>query len=323
MKYVSMCVTVALLVAALIFSPYHKSTVTDVTVGKGKGISEPLENLEDVVDFLDFLSGSTGGESLSYSTQGGKSLSSVNDAGFSVSPLAAETIPNKSAQKKYTSGTWHEDALVKISAQEQGGDYYSFSLSRRLSGYMTTTSSYYVSKGNISASTGENCIFDVEVYKDTVHSLIKINQFDGLYENLSDEVTLSAEFFGTWFDMGEFSDIMDIDMMNRQYLSEFQVFLEECCFADSKQLSQMGVERIDGKGKVRLLSEDMEMVVDMKQEKNPTIHISSGHVSNSSSMKEQTTMELSYRFENINNTVVALDPKIEIHNIEDYMKEMK
>ncbi len=307
MKYVSMCVTVVLLVAALIFAPATDSVSKDVKVGKGKGVSESLESVEDVIGFLRFLSPKNEEEVLMENVRLVYSLSASNDISNVVQVLAKEDVKAEKSQKEYTSGTWSEKAFYKKMYEYGEDGKYTYSATTLLTSYMTETKSYYILQATVISSEGNNYVFDAEVYQDEKQVLVKYNRFDSFMQ-------ISNGFFGKWIDASNaLYDFHDIDSFIRGYLETMCECLEKYCLADSKELAEAEVERIQTDDKVRLVGDGINVVVDLKNGKAPMITCSYSNASEGSS----EFLMLIYSFENINNTIVAFDYDVEIYDMND------
>lgn len=303
MRYLSMILCVCLLIAAVIIMPEEQEWIG---IGRGNGKDDVITTVREVGDFLAFVMGEEYEESLELSNDNVMLLSSTD--------TVTEEIEDKSEKirREYTSGSIHEDCYLEyVYIDETSNDRYEYSLIRTLSLYMTEDASYYRSKGtrtNIDKTESTRFVFDMEFYFDSDITLCKFNTFE-ITGNLGFKV--SDDIVGKWF---KAEDIADIDGMNRDVLGEIGVIIltaEDDKFEEYKK----NIFIVDPE-----LTNGAQVKIDLRNSENPMMDIQYSDNSDDG----MTVANVVYSFENINNTVVKLDPNIEIHtNIDKYFKEVK
>lgn len=317
MKFISIGVCTALLIASLIFSPTNQS---DVKTGEGKGKSLELVDVNEFIDFLMFVTGEEEYSELSAvkSDSDGFSNMSVNSSSNNDSESRTQTVITK-----FKSGTVHEETVVSQRVH-QNNTYYSMSLNRNLSIYISETAVYYHSQGNMTTEedgSTTHYIFDIEIYNDINNCFVKFNRFDytGDYKEIGIKVLDSG--IGIWLDFSENMPEMN-DLLEDTYIGEI-----------ADEISGIDESYFDQNGDVYLADfvahgdfseyDTAYLEIDISNGKKPSavfvLNRDTDDTWYSYSVNEDQLVKFS--FENIDNTVVEFDDNIKVQkNLDKFVK---
>ena len=280
MKFISLILCLALLCVAVLFSP-NAFPSRDVTAGAGSGQSETIKSPAELCDLLQFL---------------------VADN----SSLVAGDVPalfnlSSTADVKYESVTIHESGYSNVIA-----DGNSATITREMDMYVAQNATYYHSVGSIAASgegAGMLCDFDIEIFVDLSRhiSLTKINAF-----RMNGVISLqfSPDILGQWLKIegeGDLFSVLDVDVDNREGFATIGDSLRRA--EESGKFSRRNGVYSLPRDEVRdILGMAGLLELDLQNKDNPVLRASS----NDSIANMQVYMDATYRFSNINNTVVSM-----------------
>lgn len=328
MKFVSIALCLIMLVVAIVFVPGNSQKIA--MAGPGNGENEKIKSPESFSELMMFVARDD-----SYDL----SNSQNSDNGQGIMLLSYGSYTNKSDEKKeYDSVTIHEDARMLISssyASIKESKSQKYTLSRRMDVYLTEDATYYHSIGLLTSkysyryssddagSSSNEALyfdFDVEIYLDKVDgkNYFKINKW---VMAGSDTVKISDELIGKWFTTNaRFNLFSQLDMFNRDSFEQLGEVVDYATGSDDlhetrnnmytvpedELLSILGVSESDIKthGSFKLDLTDNEAPLVSMQLSYGTEYVS-------------CSTDVSYQFENINNTVIKMNDNVEIMELDD------
>lgn len=347
-KYVSLIVCVALLIAAIVFLPVNMHS--GVTAGAGNGTNEKINDPEELLDLLDFIANS-GSSDLSI-----KSTDPLTHS-LSVDGSYGSVVKGDNGWEEYDSVTIHENSVSVISSNYSYDGEYSnqkYKLTRQLSIKITEEASYYSSVGYLtSVSTDSDddgssvaLSFDMEFFidHDSDETYMKVNNWTMIGNNA---ISFSEKIIGKWvyFESGVDNIISSVDVLNRDMFDMLGKIIMKAIDDDSFEengsdrytisnddiqaylgIANAGSDDIDG---------NCEFSLDFSKADKPKVHmlINAGNSSSGSygsygsrySSKTSVVSQVEYTFEHINNTIVEMNRnediiEIDEDDMEDYIE---
>lgn len=346
MKNVSIYVCVALLIVSMILT-WTTDLRSDIHAGKGSGINESIDSPEDFQDLLLWLSRN---EIPSADVDRGVTVL-ANDKSYTGSSKDDGDEDQVHQTKDFDSMTVREEAYVSVKdysyyninngLTERGkSEDTKAMMNRSMTLYITKDERYYHSVGQMLVDAyaaewgsqgreedGEQLYldFDMEIYINYSQGKIylKVNKWTALGNKV---VTFSDEMIGKWASISRLGDIVE-DLNGADGLNEetFNMLLECIDTAiqeedirgnkDSYIVEKNEKDSNDGEEE----EVDMKLSLNLADRERPVVSM---YVDQESS-KENWTLgggdaytnacaEVTYTFENINNTVIEMDDDVDV-----------